>query len=63
MPEVKLPQGTVNVRDTGTGEPIVFVHGLLTDGRLWRKVTPPLGSVPNSVSHQAPCSVLIVKTA
>ncbi len=40
--EISLPQGTLHGRDTGSGEPIVFVHGLLVDGSLWRKVTPPL---------------------
>jgi pimeloyl-ACP methyl ester carboxylesterase len=42
MNEVKLPQGTIRYRDSGEGPPIVFVHGLLVDGRLWRKVTPLL---------------------
>jgi pimeloyl-ACP methyl ester carboxylesterase len=42
MPEVTLPQGTIAYRDTGDGPPIVFVHGLLVDGALWRKVTPLL---------------------
>ena len=40
--EVQLPQGTIRDRDSGSGEPIVFVHGLLVNGALWRKVTPPL---------------------
>ncbi|HEY7150567.1 MAG TPA: alpha/beta fold hydrolase [Solirubrobacterales bacterium] len=40
--EVRLPQGTVRYRDSGSGEPIVFIHGLLVSGGLWRKVTPPL---------------------
>jgi pimeloyl-ACP methyl ester carboxylesterase len=40
--EVQLPQGSIRYRDTGSGEPIVFVHGLLVDGRLWRKVVPRL---------------------
>ena len=40
--EVRLSQGTVRYRDTGRGEPIVFVHGFMVDGRLWRKVTPLL---------------------
>ena len=39
-----LPQGRIRYRDTGAGEPIVFVHGLLVDGaavagrrcRAWR---------------------------
>src|SRR3954462_10107277 len=42
MPEVALPQGTLNYRESGEGPPIVFAHGLLVDGRLWRKVTPLL---------------------
>jgi len=42
MSEVKLPQGTINYTESGEGPPIVFVHGLLVDGRLWRKVTPLL---------------------
>jgi pimeloyl-ACP methyl ester carboxylesterase len=42
MSEAKLPQGTIHYRETGEGPPIVFAHGLLVDGRLWRKVTPLL---------------------
>lgn len=37
--EIQLPAGTIRYRDTGRGEPLVFVHGFLVDGRLWRKVT------------------------
>jgi pimeloyl-ACP methyl ester carboxylesterase len=40
--DVKLPQGTVRYRERGEGEPIVFVHGLLVNGDLWRKVVPLL---------------------
>jgi pimeloyl-ACP methyl ester carboxylesterase len=40
--EVKLPQGTIRYREQGEGEPIVFVHGLLVNGDLWRKVVPLL---------------------
>jgi pimeloyl-ACP methyl ester carboxylesterase len=39
---VDLSAGRIRYRDSGEGPPIVFVHGLLVDGRLWRKVTPPL---------------------
>jgi pimeloyl-ACP methyl ester carboxylesterase len=42
MNEIELTAGTVRYRDTGDGPPIVFVHGLLVDGTLWRKVTPQL---------------------
>jgi pimeloyl-ACP methyl ester carboxylesterase len=33
--EIELDAGTVRYRDIGEGDPIVFVHGLLVDGRLW----------------------------
>jgi pimeloyl-ACP methyl ester carboxylesterase len=42
MKELELEQGTIRYRDEGAGEPIVFVHGLLVDGQLWREVTPLL---------------------
>ncbi len=40
--EVALEQGTIRYRERGAGEPIVFVHGLLVNGDLWRKVVPNL---------------------
>lgn len=40
--QVSLSQGTVHYRDTGTGPALVFVHGLLVNGTLWRKVVPLL---------------------
>ena len=42
MPEITLPQGTIRYSERGSGDPIVLVHGLLVDGRLWRKVVPLL---------------------
>lgn len=42
MNEIELSSGTIRYRDSGDGPPIVFVHGLLVDGTLWRKVTPGL---------------------
>jgi pimeloyl-ACP methyl ester carboxylesterase len=42
MNQIELTAGTIRYRDTGSGPPIVFVHGLLVDGTLWRKVTPAL---------------------
>src|SRR5919106_3974755 len=42
MSEARLSQGTIHYSESGEGPPIVFVHGLLVDGRLWRKVTPLL---------------------
>jgi pimeloyl-ACP methyl ester carboxylesterase len=40
--QITLGQGTIHYRDVGEGDPLVFVHGLLVDGRLWRNVTPHL---------------------
>ena len=40
--EVELPQGVIRYRESGTGQPIVFIHGLLVNGDLWRKVVPLL---------------------
>ena len=40
--EVSLDQGTIRYRERGSGEPIVFVHGALVNGDLWRKVVPEL---------------------
>jgi len=42
MKQLELSAGTVRYRDSGEGPPIVFVHGVLVDGTLWRNVTPPL---------------------
>ena len=42
MPEITLSQGTIHYRDAGEGPPVVFLHGLLVDGEVWRKVTPLL---------------------
>jgi pimeloyl-ACP methyl ester carboxylesterase len=37
-----LPQGPIHYRDSGSGEPIVFVHGYLVDGRLWERTAAAL---------------------
>ena len=42
MNAVSLPPGKIHYRDSGSGPPIVFAHGLLVNGTLWRKVTPLL---------------------
>lgn len=42
LKQVELSAATVDYRDTGTGPPIVFVHGLFTNGTLWRGVVERL---------------------
>jgi len=58
---VALEQGTIDYREEGEGPALVFVHGLLVDGRLWRKVTPRLAAAHRCVvpdwplgSHRTP---------
>ncbi len=59
MHSVELAQGTIRYRDDGEGRPFVFVHGLLVNGLLWRRVTPLLDGVRRIVpdwplgSHEA----------
>ena len=52
--EVKVPQGTVRYRERGEGEPIVFVHGLLVNGDLWRKVVPRLADSHRCITPDWP---------
>lgn len=42
MPEVVLPAGLIGYEDVGSGLPVLFLHGLLVDGRLWRGVVREL---------------------
>lgn len=42
MPTLELSAGTVEYEDTGDGPPILFVHGLIMDSSLWRKVVAEL---------------------
>jgi len=54
MPDLTLPQGTISYRDTGDGPPVVFLHGLLVDGTVWRKVTPLLDGAARSIVPDLP---------
>jgi len=42
MQSVELPAGTIRYRDSGSGPVLLFVHGLVVNGLIWRKVTPLL---------------------
>jgi pimeloyl-ACP methyl ester carboxylesterase len=42
MNEVHLRQGTIRYRDQGEGPVLLFVHGILVDGAVWRNVLPHL---------------------
>ena len=36
--------GTIEYRESGSGPPMVFAHGVGVNGDLWRRVAPPLAS-------------------
>jgi pimeloyl-ACP methyl ester carboxylesterase len=54
MPEITLPQGTIRYSDAGEGPPVVFVHGLLVDSTLWRKVIPLLEGDARCIAPDLP---------
>jgi pimeloyl-ACP methyl ester carboxylesterase len=69
LQSVELPQGTVRYRDSGSGQTIVFLHGLLMAGSLWegviarlddryRCIAPdlPLGAHSPALNHSADTS-------
>ena len=40
--EVRLPAGTIRYHDRGNGPAIVFVHPMIVNGAMWRKMVPLL---------------------
>lgn len=57
--EIRLSSGTIRYRDEGPTPPkdgpvLVFVHGFLVDGRLWRKVTARTSGWARSIRPDLP---------
>lgn len=52
--ELDLPQGTIVCHEAGSGPPLVFVHGLLVNANLWRKVVSKLAPDFRCVSLDLP---------
>jgi pimeloyl-ACP methyl ester carboxylesterase len=52
--DIRLPQGVVRYRERGEGRPVVFIHGFVTNGDLWRKVVPPLAEKYRCVTPDWP---------
>ncbi|KAA9162979.1 alpha/beta hydrolase [Amycolatopsis acidicola] len=42
--KVELPQGELRYFEQGSGRPVVFVHGVLTNADLWRAVLPDVAA-------------------
>jgi pimeloyl-ACP methyl ester carboxylesterase len=51
---VELPAGTIDYRERGSGEAIVFVHGVGVNGDLWRNVVPRLAERTRCIAPDWP---------
>ena len=51
---IRLPQGTIQYRESGRGTPILFVHGVLVNGDLWRDVVPRLAGSHRCITPDLP---------
>ncbi|NJL73406.1 MAG: alpha/beta hydrolase [Candidatus Competibacteraceae bacterium] len=61
--EVHLSRGTIRYREQGAGPPLVFVHGLLVNGDLWRKVVPVLSTPFRCIVPDLPLGSHVVPMA
>jgi len=52
--ELDLPGGTLRCFEVGAGTPIIFIHGLLVNANLWRKVVARLAPAFRCISVDLP---------
>lgn len=52
--ESTIAAGRIRYRATGSGDPIVFIHGIIANGDLWRGVVPHLASDHRCVTPDWP---------
>ena len=52
--ELRVPNGIVEYHERGEGDPVVFVHGLLVHGGLWRKVVPEVAGSARCITPHWP---------
>src|SRR2546426_128746 len=45
--EAPTSAGVIRYRDVGTGDPVVFVHGVLSSSTLWGPILPPCDAYDN----------------
>jgi pimeloyl-ACP methyl ester carboxylesterase len=43
--DIELSVGPIRYRESGRGRPIVFLHGIVANGDIWRRVAPRLARV------------------
>jgi pimeloyl-ACP methyl ester carboxylesterase len=44
LPELRLSTGTITYEESGSGPPLLFVHGVFVNSKLWSKVIPLLSA-------------------
>jgi pimeloyl-ACP methyl ester carboxylesterase len=52
--EARLSAGVMRYRERGSGDAVVFLHGLLVNGDLWRKVVPALARTHRCITPDLP---------
>lgn len=51
---IELTQGTIHYRDTGEGDVLLFVHGLIVDGTIWHDVVTQLAGTYRCIVPDLP---------
>lgn len=52
--ELRIPSGTIGIRETGTGAPVVFISGIVANGLVWRNVAPALAGSARCIAPDWP---------
>jgi pimeloyl-ACP methyl ester carboxylesterase len=54
MRELRVSHGIVRSYEAGSGEPVVFVHGMLTNANVWRKLVERLAPAMRCITLDLP---------
>jgi pimeloyl-ACP methyl ester carboxylesterase len=54
VPEIALPTGIIDYHDTGSGPPVVLVHGALVDAQLWDPLVARLAATHRCIAPELP---------
>lgn len=54
MPTIRLPEGTIDVTETGTGRPLILLHSLLADRSIFDRVVPRLSETRRVICPDLP---------
>jgi len=54
LPTIRLPEGAIDVIETGTGRPLILLHSLLADRSIFDRVVPKLARTRRVVCPDLP---------